>query len=157
MKMELWRNVFRAAALDLEMGGVELDAEGGCSLVSSQQGVPQIHIAFDAEAGVADIFAEIGLVPDDDAGLYREFLFDNYFASETKGAFFSASRKTGRIMLHQPFEAHSEEDGPALAALLASFAEVAYAGRRKLYRSVIGDAKETAGAPMAESSFLMRI
>lgn len=157
MKIELWRSVFRAAALDLEMDGVELDAEGGGTLVSTQQGVPQIHIAFDSEAGEVDVFAEIGLVPDDDAGLYREFLFDNYFASQTRGAFFSASRETGRIMLHQTFEARSEEEGKTFAALLANFVEVAYAGRRKLYRSVTGNAEETANAPLPPSPFLTHV
>lgn len=156
MKMQLWRDVFRVAALELEMGGVELDAGGGCTIVSEQQGMPQIHIAFDAEAGVADIFAEIGLVPSDDADLYREFLFDNYFADRTKGAFFSASRETGRILLHRMFEVRSQEDGPALAATLADFAEVAYEGRRKLYRSVLGDAEEEPGIAPTDP-FLQRV
>lgn len=147
MEMQVWRNVFRAAALELAMNGCELDAEGGCTLDSAKRGVPQIHIVFDAEAGIADIFAEIGLVPSDDADLYREFLFDNYFAAQTKGAFFSASRETGRILLQRAFEVRSEEDGPALAATLADFAEVAYAGRRKLYRCVLGEAGTPGGAP----------
>lgn len=155
MKMQLWRDVFRAAACELEMGGVELDAAGGCTIVSGQQGMPPIHIAFDDEAGVADIFAEIGLVPSDDVDLYREFLFDNYFADLTKGAFFSASRETGRILLHRTFEVRSQDDGPALAATLADFSEVAYTGRRKLYRSVLGDAEEPNAAPT--DPFLQRV
>lgn len=157
MMMQLWRNVFRVAALELEMNGVELDAGGGCTLVSGRQGVPQIHIAFDDEAGIADIFAEIGLVPDDDAGLYREFLFDNFFSERTKGAFFSASRETGRIMLQRMFEVRSEKDGPALAAALANFAEVAYAGRRKLYRSMIGEAEPSGGVQTPEGPFRMLV
>lgn len=141
MKTQLWRDVFRAAALELGMDGVELDAEGGCTIVSECQGMPQIHIVFDAEAGIADIFAEIGLVPSDDTDLYREFLFDNYFADRTNGAYFSASRETGRILLHRTFEVRSQEDGPAFAVALACFAKLAYEGRRKLYRSVLGEAE----------------
>lgn len=137
--LETWRQVFRAAALKLEMAGVDLDDHGNCTIVSSDGALPNLNLAFDEESGIVDIFSELGVVPESDPEVYRELLFDNLFGEKTKGATFAASRTTGRIVLQREFEVKSADDGEALAVALADFAEVAYQGRRLIYRSLLGE------------------
>lgn len=141
--LETWRQVFRAAASKLELASVDLDEKGNCSIVPSNNAVPAINIVFDAESGVVDIFSELGFVPDSDPGVYRELLFDNLFGEKTKGATYAAVRATGRIVLQRGFEVGSVDDGEALAAVLADFVEAAYAGRRLIYRSVLGEGENS--------------
>ncbi len=154
--LETWRQVFRAAARKLELASVDLDDNGNCSIVSAQAALPNINIAFDVEFGIADIFAELGSVPESDPDVYRELLFDNLFFEKTKGAAYAAARATGRIVLQRAFEVKSVDDADALAVALADFAEVAYAGRRLIYRSVLGE-DETPDTPGETSGFFMQI
>ena len=154
INLETWRQIFRAAALKLELASVDLDENGNCSIVSSNHAVPNINIAFDAESGVADIFAELGIVPESDPEVYRELLFDNLFCEKTKGATYAAARATGRIVLQRAFEAKSADDGEALAAVLVDFVEAAYAGRRLVYRSVLGEGETPAFRDEMSGSFL---
>ena len=141
--LETWRQVFRAAALKLELASVDLDDNGNCSIVSAESALPNINIAFDEEFGIADIFSELGTVPESDPDVYRELLFDNLFCEKTKGATYAAARATGRIVLQRTFEVKSVDDSDAFAAALADFAEAAYAGRRLIYRSVLGEDETT--------------
>ena len=141
--LETWRQVFRAAALKLELASVDLDDNGNCSIVSSEAALPNINIAFDEEYGIADIFSELGTVPESDPDVYRELLFDNLFCEKTKGATYAAARATGRIVLQRTFEVKSVDDSDAFAAALADCAEAAYAGRRLIYRSVLGEDETT--------------
>ena len=151
MKLGIWREVFREAARKLEFAEVELDEKGSCTLVPQQNGVQPIHIVFDDESGIVDVYSEIGIVPDADAGVYRELLSDNLFAEKTKGATYAASRTTGGIVLQRTFEVRDAGDGEAFAVLLADFAEVAAAGRRLIYRSVLGEAPKPRRSGEAES------
>ena len=154
--LETWRQVFRAAALKLELASVDLDDNGNCSIVSSEAALPNINIAFDEEYGIADIFSELGTVPESDPDVYRELLFDNLFCEKTKGATYAAARATGRIVLQRAFEVKSADDGEALAVALADFAEAAYAGRRLIYRSVLGE-DETSDSLSEPSRLFMQI
>ena len=152
--LETWRQVFRAAAVKLELAGVDLDENGSCSIVSSESAIPNVNIAFDEESGVADIFSELGVVPESDPDVYRELLFDNLFCEKTKGAVYAAARATGRIVLQRAFEVRSVDDGDVLAAVLAAFVEAAYRGRRLIYRSLLGDEGASASEDAVPASFL---
>lgn len=152
--LETWRQVFRAAALKLELARVDLDENGNCSIVSAESAIPNVNIAFDEESGVADIFSELGVVPESDPDVYRELLFDNLFCEKTKGAVYAAARATGRIVLQRAFEVRSADDGDALAAVLAAFVEAAYSGRRLIYRSLLGDEESSAPEDAVPASFM---
>ena len=152
--LETWRQVFRAAAVKLELAGVDLDENGSCSIVSSESAIPNVNIAFDEESGVADIFSELGVVPESDPDVYRELLFDNLFCEKTKGAVYAASRTTGRIVLQRAFEVRSAGDGDALAAVLAAFVESAYGGRRLIFRSLLGAEEAPVPEDGVPASFL---
>ena len=152
--LETWQQVFRAAALKLELAGVDLDENGNCSIVSAESVIPNVNIAFDEESGVADIFSELGVVPESDPEVYRELLFDNLFCEKTKGAVYAAARATGRIVLQRAFEVRSVDDGDALAAVLVAFVEAAYRGRRLIYRSLLGDEEASASVDAVPASFL---
>lgn len=156
MTSERWREVFRDAALQLKLADVELDETGSCSLRTNQPGMPDIHILFDAERGVAEIVSELGMPPDADRDVCFDLLCDNFLGDRAGGAVFAASRTTGQIVLQRTFPAHTEDDGEALAEALADFAEVAWAGRRRIYRSVFGEggADSRPSAPLGIDGFL---
>ena len=144
--MEKWREAFRDAANALGFKGVELDESASCTIRSERAGVPPIYLVYDERNDLVDILAEIGHVPDDDQGLYREFLFDNLYGDRTKGAVFAASRESGRIVLQRTLEVATLAGGEALAAVLVDFTEVACGARRRLFRSVLPEAEEPAAA-----------
>lgn len=152
--LETWRQVFRTAAGHLELASVDLDENGNCSIVSSNNAIPNINIAFDAESGIVDIFSELGVVPESDPDVYRELLFDNLFCEKTKGAAYAAARATGRIVLQRTFEVRSADDGEALAAVLIDFVEAAYAGRHLIYRSLLGTGETFDSRDMMSGAFL---
>ena len=151
MSMEKWRETFRDAANALGFKGVELDETASCTIRSERKAVPPINVAYDETDDRVDIFAEIGYVPDDDPGLYREFLFDNLFGEKTKGAVFAASRETGRIVLQRTLEVATLASGETLAAVLVDFAEIACAARRRLFRSVLPEAEGPVAADGSEN------
>lgn len=156
MTSEMWREVFRDAALKLKLADVELDETGSCSLRTNHPGMPDIHILFDAERGVAEIVAELGLPPDADRDVCFDLLCDNFLGDRDGGAVFAASRTTGQIVLQRVFPVRAADDGEALAEALVDFVEVAWAGRRRIYRSVFGEsgADGRTSPPLGADGFL---
>lgn len=147
MGLEKLNGLFEGAARELGFAdGAKLDERGGCTLRSQTRGMPPVHLRYDEKNDLLDVFAEIGHVPDDNRDLYREFLCDNLFGHATKGATFAASKETGRIVLQRSVAVDPIDDASFLAAVLADFAEVAYAARQRLFASAETSAPEEASA-----------
>ena len=145
MGLEKLNVLFQDAARELGFAaGAKLDEHGGCTLRSQTRGMPLVHLFYDQKNDLLEVFAEIGHVPDDKPNLYLEFLGDNLFGNGTKGATFAASKETGRIVLQRSIAVEPIDDAAFLAAVLADFAEVAYAARQRLFAPT--ESTQTEGA-----------
>ena len=143
MGREKLNGLFEGAARELGFAaGVKLDERGSCTLRSQTRGMPLVHLHYDEKNDLLDVFAEIGHVPHDKQDLYLEFLCDNLFGHGTKGATFAASKETGRIVLQRSVAVDPIDDASFLAAVLADFAEVAYAARQRLFATDEPSAQE---------------
>ena len=152
MGLEKLNGLFEGAARELGFAdGAKLDERGGCTLRSQTRGMPPVHLRYDERNDLLDVFAEIGHVPDDRQDLYREFLCDNLFGRGTKGATFAASKETGRIVLQRSVAVEPIGEASFLAAVLADFAEVAYAARQRLFATAESAASDE---PSADSGFM---
>lgn len=138
MSMAHLNELFDGVKSSLGMTGVGLDEHGACTIRLQAKGTPAIHLAYDAENDVLDIFAEIGFVPDEDAGLYREFLEANLFGTETRQATYAVDAATGQVVLHRSVSVAALEKAEDLEAELTSFVATACEGRLKIYRKITG-------------------
>lgn len=142
MSLENVRTVFADAARELGLSaGSALDENGACTIVSNVRGMPEICFAYDAEGDCADLFAEIAEIPADRADLLRDFLCDNLFGRETRGASFALLRERNLLVLNRVIEMKVVTDGPRLAAILSDFAEVAYRAKQRVFAPAAAEPK----------------
>lgn len=127
--------VYHEATERLNIADGVLDAEGSATITSKYSGVPQVYLNYDGENDILTLISQIGYIPEDDSGLYREFLGDNFMLNATRGAVFSISDERGCLVLHRELEVELL-NGERLAVAISNMMEVGYRARRRLRRSV---------------------
>lgn len=131
------RGFFEDAARELGLAaGSTLDEHGACTIVSSVRGMPEICFAFDAEGSCADLFAEIAVIPEDRPDLLKDFLCNNLFRHETRGAVFALERERNLLVYQRLIDFRTVEGANALAEILSDFAEIAYAAKQHVFKPV---------------------
>jgi len=151
MSLARLNELFDGVRSSLDMTGVGLDADGACTLQLPAKGAPAIHLVYDATGDVLDVLAEIGYVPDEDAGLYREFLEANLFGTETRQATYAVDGATGQVVLHRSVAVEALETAADLESVLTSFVATACEGRLKIFRKVTNRQEQ---AEMSEGALL---
>lgn len=131
MSLRQFELAFEDAARELDFkGGPD---ENGCATISSSvPGMPDIHLAYIPEDDGLVLLAEIGFVPEDDQGIYREFLELAYLGNGSRGAGFAVDPVNGKVVLQREVNVGSL-DGNLLVVILSDFAEVAFKSRRRLF------------------------
>lgn len=132
MSLKQFELAFAEAAQELSLKG-GLDEKGCATIRSSVPGMPPLHVAYLEAYDAVALLAEIGNVPDEDPGLYREFMEDAYLGGETRGGAYAVDPATGKVMLQNIIPADRLE-GQGLAKLIGDFAEIAFKARRRLVR-----------------------
>lgn len=142
MSLARLNELFADVAAELNFTGTLLDEQGNCT-ITLKNGLPCVHLQYDAMNDVIDVFSEIGYVPDDDPGLYRELLIDNLWSKDMRFAVYALDPVTGRVVLRTALPVSVFPDPKALADLLCSFVDNIISGRRRLYRKA-RETRETA-------------
>lgn len=141
MSLARLNELFAGVAAELNFTGTLLDEQGNCT-ITLKNGLPNVHLQYDAMNDVIDIFSRIGYVPDDDPGIYRELLADNLWGKDMRFTVYALDPVTGHVVLRTALPVSMLPEPKALADLLCSFVDNVIRGRRRLYRKA-RDGKES--------------